>query len=158
MSVIDSFEHEQIGFVRCPMRHTLYRDGRVFDRLPVYRLLENVWDESSLSGRAGDVVIGGGFGEASALSFSIPALFAPGGNPGDVVRSHWSADDAFIFGTGFEQLGWDPRQERMFDWLASHLAAFLSRAYPDRYPSYTGTRPGLQNGSIFMLEESVGEK
>jgi hypothetical protein len=57
------------------MRHSLYRDGRIFDQLPVYRLLEDVWDEISLSGKAGDVVIGGGFGEASALCFSIPGIF-----------------------------------------------------------------------------------
>lgn len=154
MSAIDSFKHEQIAFVRCPMKHSMYRDGRIFNRLPVYRLLEDVWDEISLSGRAGDILIGGGFGEANAVCFSIPAIctyFAGGPDPFEKppITSHWSVNDAFLFGVGFETLGWNPEKEDLLLWLAGHLVAFLCREYPDEYASHMGKVRPAQDGSIF---------
>jgi hypothetical protein len=157
MSAIDCYKHEQIGFVRCPMRHSLFHDGRVFDFLPVYRLLEEVAQETSLSGRAGDILIGGGSGEARAVSFSIPDIFTAytTANTKDdasrepVIRSHWSADDAFMFGVGFEVLGWSPEQQPLLIWLAEHLISFLISAYPDRYATLVGEFPPEQDGGIF---------
>ena len=157
MSAIDSYEHEQIGFVRCPMRHSMFRDGRESDRLPVYRLLEDVSDEEALSGRAGDILIGGGSGEASALRFSIPGIFRlytrlpeePDSVQELPIKSHWSADEAFMFGIGFEALGWNPEKQPLLIWLAEHLIAFLARAYPERYALLIGEFPPEQDGEIF---------
>jgi hypothetical protein len=136
------------------MRHSIYGDGRVFDRVPVYRLLEDVpEDERSISGRAGDILIGGGSGETAALSFRIPGIFSYYTDNGDFeehpVRSHWSEDDAFILGTGFERSGWNPGQQPLLVWLAEHLMAFLVRTFPDRYASLVGEFPPEQDGSIF---------
>jgi hypothetical protein len=157
MSAIDCYKHEHIGFVRCPMRHSLFRDGRIFDFLPVYRLLEDVSQESSLSGHAGDILIGGGSGEAHAVSFSIPEIFTVYTTTevtGDVTReslitSHWSADEAFIFGVGFERLGWSPERQPLLIWLAEHLIPYLVRTFPDRYATLVGEDPAEQDGSIY---------
>lgn len=157
MSAIDCYKHQSIGFVRCPMRHSLFGDGRVLDFLPVYRLLEDITQEASLSGRAGDILIGGGSGEARAVSFSTPGIFTAYTTASvrddvstePVIRSHWSADDAFMFGVGFEVLGWSPERQPLLIWLAEHLISFLVRAYPDRYAKLVGEFLPEQDGSIF---------
>jgi hypothetical protein len=139
------------------MRHALYRDGRVFDRLPVYRLGEEISDESSLSGCAGDILIGGGSGEANALCFSVPEIFTfynrtpeetyAAGRP--AIKSYWTADDAFMFGVGFEKMGWSPDQQPLFNWLTNHLTALLARAYPDQYSPLIRVSPLSRDGNIF---------
>jgi hypothetical protein len=157
MSAIDCYKHEHIGFVRCPMRHSLFRDGRVFDFLPIYRLLEDVAEEPSLSGRAGDILIGGGSGEAPAVSFSIPDIFivyttakmTEDTTRDPCITSHWSADEAFIFGVGFEVLGWSPEQQPLLIWLAGCFISYLARTFPDRYGTLVGECPPEQDGSIF---------
>ena len=157
MSAIDCYKHEHIGFVRCPMRHSLFRDGRVFDSLPVHRLLEDVAEEPSLSGRSGDILIGGGSGEARAVLFFIPDIFTvyTTANTKDdatrepLITSHWSADEAFIFGVGFEALGWNPERQPLLIWLAEHLIAYLVRTFPDRYATFVGEFLPEQDGSIF---------
>lgn len=163
MSAIDSYKHEQIGYVRCPMRHSLFHDGRVFYNLPVYRLLENVSEELSLSGCLGDILIGGGAGEAHALRFAIPDIFnhfAKLPKETDLagvlpITSHWSADDAFMFGVGFEALGWNPEQQPLLIWLAEHLIAFLTRVFPERYAQLVGEFPPDQDGSIFTRDSEL---
>lgn len=157
MSAIDSFKHEHIGFVRCPMRHSHLRDGRVFDFLPVYRLLEDVSEESSVSGRAGDILIGGGSGEAYAVSFSIPDIFtvyttddtSDDATREPLITSHWSVDEAFVFGVGFEALGWSPARQPLLIWFAEHLISFLVRTFPDRYATFVGKIAPKHDGSIF---------
>lgn len=161
MSAIDCYRHERLGFLRCPMRHAMYRDGRVFDRLSVYRLLEDVSDEPSFSGRAGDILIGGGSGEARAVCFAVPEIFwfYTGGSEEEEasvneepIISYWRADDAFIFGLGFETLGWNPEKQPMLIWLAEHLLAFLVREFPEQYAPLIGEDPLDQDGSIFVRE------
>jgi hypothetical protein len=157
MSAIDCYKHEHIGFVRCPMRHSLFRDGRVLDFLPVYCLLEDITKETFLSGRAGDILIGGGSGEARAVSFSIPDIFtvyttaetedAITRDP--CITSHWSADEAFMFGVGFEALGWNPERQPLLTWLAEHLISYLVRTFPERYATLIGKFSPEQDGSIF---------
>jgi hypothetical protein len=140
------------------MRHTLFGDGRIFDRLPVYELLQDVADEKSLSGRAGDIIIGGGSGETNALRFAIPEIFHHFTNGPDCVGegreppiiSHWSENEAFIFCQGFENLGWDVERQDLKIWLAEHLMAFLVRISPNQYAPLVGEFPPELNGSIFI--------
>jgi hypothetical protein len=155
MSTIDVYKHQLLGFIRCPMVYSLYRDGRVLDRLPIYELLEHVEGESSISGAPGDVVIGGGSGEASALRFSIPQLFLcythsgqGNGHLEKPITSHWSLTEAFIFGQGFLSLGWFPEQQPLDLWLAGHLMAFLVKTFPEKYGHLPGELSPNHNGSI----------
>ena len=139
------------------MRHSLFRDGRVFDFLPVYRLLEEVAQEPSLSGRSGDILIGGGSGEARAVSFPFPDIFtayATANKKDDataerLITSHWSADEAFMLGVGFEALGWSPGRQPLLIWLAEHLISYLVRKFPDRYTTLVGEFSPEHDGSIF---------
>lgn len=39
MSTIDAYHHRLIGFIQCPMNHSLFGDGRVLKKPPVYELL-----------------------------------------------------------------------------------------------------------------------
>jgi hypothetical protein len=157
MSAIDCHKHEHIGFVRCPMRHRLFSlggDTRVFDFLPVYRLLEDVTDDESFTGFAGDILIGGGSGEAGAVVFSIPDIFtvytsSKYSDREPCITSHWSMDEAFMFGVGFEALGWSPERQPLLIWLAEHLMSFLVRTVPNRYATLVGEFPPEQDGGIF---------
>lgn len=138
------------------MKHAFLVDGRIRDRLPVYELLEDIRHESSISGKSGDIAIGGGSGEAKALCFAIPEIFrflTDGPELATVetkpITCHWSMNEAFIFGTGFESLGWSPEEQALDIWLAEHLIAFLVRAYPKRYQHLVGEFPSELSGSIF---------
>ncbi|MEI9865917.1 MAG: hypothetical protein WDN00_15475 [Limisphaerales bacterium] len=155
MSQIDIHKHQHIGFLKCPMLHKL-ATIRSHDSLPVYLLKEDVQQDcDSLSGKNGDVVIGGGSGEARALSFAIPDIFTVYTTTNDALRwppftSYWTSNEAFIFGSGFQKLGWNPESEKLEIWLAEHLMAFLARIYPEKYKHLLGEFPLEQDGSIFI--------
>jgi hypothetical protein len=128
---------------------------RGHDSLPVYLLKEDVQEErDGLSGKSGYVAIGGGSGEARALSFAIPDIFTVYTTTNDALRwppftSHWTLNEAFMFGSGFQKPGWNPESEKLEIWLAEHLMAFLVKIYPEKYKHLLGEFPLEQDGSIF---------
>ena len=131
------------------------RTIRGHDSLPVYILKEDVQEEQDgLSGNSGDIVIGGGSGEARALSFAIPDVFTAYTTTNNELRPpftcHWTANEAFIFGSGFQKLGWNPELQMLEIWLAEHLMAFLVNIYPEKYKHLVGEFPLEQDGSIFI--------
>ncbi len=159
MSTIDAYNHQLLGFIKCQMVHSLYGDGRVLDRLPIYELLEAIDGETSISGALGDIAIGGGSGEANALCFSVPQVFLLYTHPANPesglvekpIRSHWSLTEAYIFGQGFRSLGWAPEKQPMESWLAEHLMAFLVKTFPERYRHLLGEISVEQDGSIVAV-------
>ena len=108
-----------------------------------------------MSGKSGDIVIGGGSGEARALSFAISDIFTVYTTSNDALRwplftSHWTLNEAFIFGSSFQKVGWIPESEVLEIWLAEHLMAFLVKIYPEKYKDLLGEFPLEQDGSIFI--------
>src|SRR5689334_13028751 len=95
MSEIDSYKHECIGILNCP-RVDLFPDserdrqrkGNQF--VPLYLLHEDALDADTFYARKGDLLLGGGSGEAEALWIGMPdaLLFFTG----DVDDELWPSD------------------------------------------------------------------
>ena len=59
----------------CPSSHDFVYDNKK-RQIGIYELLEDVpADEDSFDGKAGDILVGGGIGEAAALRISYPDAF-----------------------------------------------------------------------------------
>ncbi|MBL0132976.1 MAG: hypothetical protein IPP79_02660 [Chitinophagaceae bacterium] len=70
MSSIDQYKHKLIGHITCPSTNS-FVDGREETReIAIYELLENIRaTEECFDGKAGDILVGGGRGEACFKNF-----------------------------------------------------------------------------------------
>ena len=78
MSAIDCYKHNHLGFIECPSTYSIINlKGTIENnRIAIYELLQNIpKDEKDFDGKVGDVLIGGGSGEAPALRISNPLAF-----------------------------------------------------------------------------------
>ena len=152
MSAIDVFRHTLIGVAQCPSRFELVY-GRDHRQVPLYRLDEDcdraAWD---FDGKKGDVLVGGGGGESAALRISIPAAVALctsetfsedehfARRPDDYFKAFWGFSDAFVFGDGYQQLGWIPELDLPY-WLTREVIFFLLYEYPEVYGASPAAPP-----------------
>jgi hypothetical protein len=138
----------------------------------VYRLDEDALDDQSFVGRRGDILLGGGHGEASALRISLPgALYYLTSEDWERfagsetwtwkthVQAYWSMTEAYVYGDGYTALGWTPNKPIEL-WLTGHVLSFLVQQYPSAYARYLGSEPLEEDGSICRLptphEASIG--
>lgn len=155
MSRIDGYQHRVLGTVTCPATHPLMYGNDTQRKVVLYYLLEDVpADETAFQGKAGDVLLGGGVGEAAALRISIPnafTFFTKNQFVGDYAKAYWSPNKAFVFCEGYAKLGWTPSVE-IEDWLTQHVLAFLLKEYPELFTQHAGNQPLLLDGSICTKE------
>lgn len=170
MSAIDGYAHTCIGQVDCPSPYEIIAGRRAEWRgtptpVMIYRLDEDVrGSETTFDGKRGDILLGGGNGEAPAMRVSVPEAFYVSTNifvdgeeavwdgwerMEEIVEAYWSHNDAFTLGAGYALLGWHPDADGLIEyWLMDHLLAFLVREYPNDYQRYVGPRPLEQDGAI----------
>lgn len=170
MSAIDCYDHTCLGVVPCPSPYEIiYLRGEEWRGTPtpvmVYRLDQDVpGNETDFDGKRGDILLGGGSGEAPAMRISMPeafwfsiGIFVDGKDEiwdgwntyEEIMEAYWSNTDAFKFGAGYALLGWNPDTNGQIEfWLMEHVLAFLVREYPDEYAQYVGLKALEQDGSI----------
>lgn len=160
MSEIDSYRHECIGMLSCPSSFLPMKRWQHPERaIPIYRLDEDAFDAHSLSGKRGDLLLGGGSGECPALCVSIPEAFYvythddwadwSGLRSSEVVSvAYWTMNYAFVLCEGYYRLGWQPMEDTIEVWLAEHILAFVLREYPETYSCWQGVNVLERDGAI----------
>jgi len=134
MSAIDQYKHKHIGFIECPSSYNIVYANDDTRLIAIYELLQDIPDdETDFDGKTGDILLGGGSGEAAAMRISTDRAFRslsdynfyPNDDGIDIYKSFWSATQAYKFCQGFKKLGWKPREE-IEDWLLKNLIIILS--------------------------------
>ncbi|MNJ90586.1 hypothetical protein D3C87_82060 [compost metagenome] len=146
MSAIDCVWHEIIGQL---------------DGIPIYRLLEDVEKTGAhddFPGAVkGDILLGGGSGEAPATHIKIvPMLEYLKANwddknsafykysPLDLITCLWDFNEGYRRIKRYIEIGYKINEDGPIEtWLFEHIIAFLVKTYPEVYAN-----PPLREGSI----------
>lgn len=161
MSAIDQYKHECIGKVKCPSCFNIVYASDTKE-IPVYRLKEDIpGNEIDFDGKSGDILVGGGSGEAAALRISIPeAIHFYAEENWDNVNKHdeiykafWTPTQAYVLCDGFRKLGWEPTTS-IEKWITEHVLSFLRMNFQDDYLDYLGNLALECDGSmVYLLSE-----
>lgn len=125
MAQIDAYKYSLLGFVECPSTHDFVymSDTR---QIAVYRLEEDA--EEDFNAKKGDILVGGGRGEAEVLRIAMPEMLywlndelEKVENPETIIETFWSPTFSFKIGEGFNKIGWKPAEERLEVWLAEKI-------------------------------------
>lgn len=157
MSEIDCFRKRLLGLVHCPSPHELVYQNDSHHDVPIYQLLEDTGPRElpDVSGKRGDILVGGGSGESAALKIVVPEavqwfttdLVDLSARQAGVLEAYWSLSDGYVFGAGYVKLGWHVRED-LPTWLAAHVVAFLI-ASQDEFQAMAGpSRDLLESGTI----------
>jgi len=145
MSAIDQYKHRHLGFIECPSTFDIMRHNST-RKIAIYELLENIPnDEKDFDGKVGDILLGGGSGEAAAFRISIPQAMLfffrddwdDFEDREDLYKSFWTPTESYIFCDGYSKLGWVPDSEIEF-WLAENLCNTLLDRF-DKYETFKTT-------------------
>lgn len=141
MSTIDTYKHNLLGFIHCPSKYDFIYNNPT-RKIAIYELLEDIPnDEQELDGKKGDIILGGGKGEAPAMRISIPEslhFFATedydniGGN--NLFKTFWTPTQSYILCEGFSKLEWKVNTAIEF-WLTENLCLLLIETF-DKYGSF----------------------
>jgi hypothetical protein len=153
MSTIDTFKHKALGCIECPSDYPIMSHNDESRTITIYRIDEDVTGPDFVA-KAGDILVGGGSGEASAFRISIPEAIIyytteqmEDSTIYDVVKPFWSPNETFASGNGYVKLGWKAKTELFEDWLAQHTLSFLVNNFED-YKKMAGSTPFDYNGSV----------
>lgn len=175
MSEIDSYKHECIGMVHCPSSYWSPETDGQSNRdpqnvyVPLYLLEQDALDAASFQAKSGDLLLGGGRGESSAMRISMPealvfftredwdkyflstGFFTVAELNEKLFHAYWSMSEAFRFGDGYAKLGWNPNDMEIEIWLVQQILAFVLREYPGRWADMRGAVDLVEDGSICRL-------
>jgi hypothetical protein len=163
MSEIDSHKHTLLGFIDCPSSLTLVPGNESCKVIAMYALEEDVSEGTeSFHGQAGDIIVGGGRGEAPALRISMPeALIALGVTKGPSLAggrapwiAFWSMNDAYAFCDGYRNCGWDPALS-IERWVSGAAIGFLMGEYPELFQNPAAIIPPIPPGLNIRRERGV---
>ena len=132
MSAIDQYKHKHIGFIECPSSVDFVYNSPT-RKIAIYELLENVPNyETDIDGKIGDIILGGGSGEAPAFRISIPeailALNLKEQNEFEqeqhLFKSFWTPKQSEILCEGFAKIGWSPIN-KIENWIAENTCLLI---------------------------------
>ncbi len=130
MAAIDQYKHRIIHTIECPAddNFVYYSPTRT---IAIYELLEDIPpDEKDFDGKTGDILVGGGSGEAMALRISVPEVFVDVDDKDDearpVFKPFWSPTFAYKIGVGFRKIGWNPNELDLEAWLVDYVVREVS--------------------------------
>jgi hypothetical protein len=132
MSAIDQYKHRHLGFIECPSTFDFVYNNQT-RKIAIYELLENIpYDEQDFDGKVGDIILGGGSGEAPAFRISIPETvyffkkddWNDFETYADLFKAFWSPTQSYIFCEGYSKIGWTPNSPIEF-WLAENISLLL---------------------------------
>jgi hypothetical protein len=137
MSAIDVYKHKILGFIECPSTNSFVNFNEDTREIAIYELLENIpADEYCFDGKIGDILVGGGSGEAPAFRISNPIGFQfftldtdafcnlEFNHLNDVFKAFWTPTQSYIFCEGFLKLGWTVDRDIEI-WLAENVCKLL---------------------------------
>ena len=132
MATIDQYKHKLLGFINCPSDYDFVFNNPTRD-IAVYELLEDIPDnEIDFDGKTGDIIVGGGSGEAPALRMSMPDCLnffildkdVEFGNHDELFKTFWTPTQSFKLCCGFKKIGWDVATPIEF-WLTKNICKVL---------------------------------
>jgi len=170
MAEIDQYKHTCLGIIECPSVYPIVYGNDTHRSIPIYRLDEAAFGAKSIKpdraggryfeGKTGDILLGGGYGGSAAFRLAIPESIywltnsewadRYDGIYSDLMYAYWSVNQAYIFGEGYQKLGWNPCAVDLKIWLAEHITSFLARIYPQAYAQYF-LGDNVYDGSICRL-------
>ena len=137
MSAIDVYRHTLLGFIECPSTNSFVSFNEDTRKNAIYELLENIpVDEDCFNGKIGDILVGGGRGEAPAFRISNPIAFQfftldedafcdfEFYYSNDIFKAFWTPTKSYIFCEGFSKLGWTVDIDIEI-WLAENVCKLL---------------------------------
>ena len=144
MSSIDSYHHQRLGWIRCPINKPP-RHYRPIEEMAIYRILEDTDPSDRLREKKEDVFVGGGSGEWGFFRLTFPdgfrfTLDTDGEFDADrkkLYEAVWSWAEAYALCGGFEKVGWHYADD-IETWLADRVAGFAVSSYPDFFPGMDG--------------------
>jgi hypothetical protein len=153
MSAIDVYRHNHLGFIECPSSYDFVFASKT-RKIAIYELLDNIPDdEMDFDGKAGDILVGGGSGEAPALRISNPIAFQFSTYDEDkfadlefndleeIFKPFWAPTQSFMLGEGFLKLGWTPDRPLEM-WLTENVCKLLVSAI-DKFSIYKDDKVDL---------------
>ena len=163
MSRIDGYKHFHLGFIECPSTYDFVYQSKT-RLLAVYELLDNIPEnEGCFDGKVGDILVGGGNGEAPALRISNPIAFQFStydedkfadleiDDLEDVFKPFWTPTESYMFGEGFLKLGWTPDRPLEM-WLTENVCKLLILTV-DKFAVYKDTSFDLTT-SLTLIKRS----
>ena len=132
MSAIDQYQHRHLGFIECPSTFDIVLNNPT-RKIAIYELLENIpIDESNFDGKIGDIILGGGGGEAPAFRISMPETiyfftkddWDEFDTYTDLFKAFWTPTQSYKLCEGFSKVGWIPNSPIEF-WLAKNICLTL---------------------------------
>ena len=161
MSVIDVYKHKLLGFIECPSTNSFINFNEETRRIAVYELLENIpVEKDSFDGKIGDIILGGGRGEAPAFRISTQMAFQfftldensacdlQFDNLNDIFKAFWSPTESYILCEGFLKLGWTVETDIEM-WLAENVCKLLASTF-ESYSSYWTEQSDLSTNLSFL--------
>ena len=137
MSSIDQYKHTLIGFIECSSTYDFVYGSKT-RMMVIYELEQDIpSDETHFDGKCGDILLGGGSGEAPAFRLSSPEAFHFFSKEmwndfeelEDLFKSFWSATETYMLCEGFTQNGWNP-DTTIELWLAENLCKTIRQVHP----------------------------
>ena len=165
MSAIDCYKHNHLGFVDCPSTYNIinFTPSTKGSRIAIYELLDNIPDdEDDFDGKAGDILVGGGSGEAPALRISNPLAFQfftfdedkfadlEFDDLEEIFKSFWTPRQSFVLGEGFLKLGWTPDRPLEM-WLTENVCKLLISTI-DKFAVYKDDKVDLTTNLTLIKE------
>lgn len=132
MSAIDQYDHELLTFIECPSEFDIAGNSET-RKIAIYRLKQDVPDdETEFDGKSGDILVGGGSGEAESMRITYPQaqyFFKLEGwddfeDYDELFKAFWSPSFAYKIGDGFRKQGWNPNSSLEL-WLAEAVIELL---------------------------------
>lgn len=165
MSTIDGYLYTCLGMIECPSPYTIIHGLPITGaEIAIYLLEQDIPEyERNFQGKSGDILIGGGRGEAQAMRIQLPeAIYFytdPDKYDDDLpVRTYWSSTMTYKMCRGYELLGWNPDETWIEMWLTQHVLKFLLTYYPDQFERFAGKGELEEDGSICRRLTEAEEK
>ena len=165
MSAIDAYKHRLLGFIECPSTNSFVNFNDDSRKIAIYELLENIpLDEESFDGKIGDILVGGGRGEAPAFRISYPIAFQfftldedafydlKFDNLNDIYKAFWTPTKSYVFCEGYLKIGWTVNTDIEM-WLAENVCKLLIVTI-DKYSIYKTDQLDLTT-SLYLLSSTV---
>ncbi len=137
MSAIDAYKHRKLGYIECPSTNSFVDFNEDTRKIGLYELLENIpADEKFFDGKVGDIIVGGGSGEAPAFRISNPIAFQfftfnedafcdlEFDSLNEIFKAYWTPTQSYVFCEGFLKLGWTVDTDIEM-WLAENVCKLL---------------------------------
>ncbi|WP_316830005.1 hypothetical protein [Pedobacter aquatilis] len=157
MSAIDKYNHRHLGFIECPSTFNFIYNNDT-RKVAIYELQEDMTaDELDFDGKIGDIILGGGSGEAPAFRISIPEAIKffredewnDFEDYTDLYKAFWTPTQSYNYCEGFSKTGWTPESTIEF-WLAKNICSLLI----DNFENYSAYSTPLLSKSTLKFIKS----